>query len=76
VSHTSEVAINQVAAQSLLAPARCCLKNIGQVGAANEAACVISERDPASTIEESLVEKAFAYLREMSQILRDKYDVK
>jgi hypothetical protein len=76
VSHTSGVAVNQVAAQSLLAPARCCLKNIGQVGAANESACVITEREPASTIEELLVEKAFAYLREMSQILRDKYDVK
>jgi len=76
VSQTSGVAINQVAAQSLLAPARCCLKNIGQVGAANESACVITERCPVSTIEESLVEKAFAYLREMSQILRDKYDVK
>ena len=72
---TTELAPGQIAKQALLAPARCCLKNIGQVGAAGEAACFVADKNPASSIEESLVERAFAYLKEMSLILRDKYGI-
>src|SRR4030042_5863013 len=63
----------QIAQQSLLSPARCCLKNIGLVGAADEASCQIDERGQTSTIEEGLVEKAFVVLKKLSQILRAKY---
>jgi len=75
ISQTTGLAPGQIAKQALLAPARCCLKNIGQVGATGEAACFVAERNPASSIEESLVERAFAYLLEMSSLLRDRYGV-
>ncbi len=73
VSRNTGLAPRQIAEQALLAPARCCLKNIGQVGAAGEIACHIAEKGQVSSIEERLVEKAFAYLQELSQILRHKY---
>ena len=57
----------------MLAPARCCLKNIGQVGAAGEVACQINGKGNSSSIEERLVEQAFSYLQELSQIMRVKY---
>jgi hypothetical protein len=73
ISRSSGMPATRVAARSLLAPARCCLKNIGQVGAAGEEACSIAGGPQAQTVEERLVEQAFAYLRELSSILRDKY---
>lgn len=72
VSRNSGLPMKQVARQALLAPARCCLKNIGKVGAADDAraadtTCV------AGGIEERLVEQAFAHLKEMSRRLRARY---
>jgi hypothetical protein len=57
--------------QALVAPARCCLSDIGQSSATDKKAgeCQISSS------EEKIVEKAFAFLPELSQILRDKYGV-
>ena len=52
-----------------MVPARCCLKDTGQVSAGTE---VLKNRQ-VSNIEEGLVEKAFAFLSELSRILRDKY---
>ncbi|MCK4402512.1 MAG: hypothetical protein KAV98_01905 [Dehalococcoidia bacterium] len=52
-----------------MAPARCCLKDTGQVSAGAE---VLKNRQ-VSSIEERLVEKAFAFLPKLSQILRDKH---
>ena len=75
VSKNSGVPPRQIAEQSMLAPARCCLKNIGQVGAAGDVACGLPQTDPTSTIEETLVEKAFDVLRELSQILKTSFDL-
>ncbi len=63
----------QVAQQALIAPARCCLKNVGRVGASNDK--VIDETKGSSdlTVGERLVEKAFIYLRALSEILKDKF---
>jgi len=63
------LSLNQVAEQALVAPARCCLKDTGQVSAGTE---VLKNRQ-VSNIEERLIEKAFAFLPELSRILRDKY---
>ena len=52
-----------------MVPARCCLKDTGKVSAGTE---VLKNRQ-VSNIEEGLVEKAFAFLSELSRILRDKY---
>ena len=51
-----------------IAPARCCLKNIGQVGANDD----IKPKKAAQvdlSVEELLVEKAFKYLNEISEML-------
>jgi len=75
IAQNTDLPERQIAQQSLLSPARCCLKNIGQVGAADEASCQIDEKGRTSSIEEGLVEKALVVLQELSQILRDKYRV-
>jgi hypothetical protein len=75
VSRHTGLAQSQIARQSILAPARCCLKNIGQVGAADDVACPITDEGSSSSIEERLVEQAYDYLRELSQILRNKYSL-
>lgn len=72
VSQETGVAPVQIARQALIAPARCCLKNVGRVGAAGES----GERPgacPISSTEEELVEGAFAVLQELSQRLVDDY---
>jgi len=51
-----------IAEQALIAPARCCLKNIGQVGASDDTVACEPRGSPNLTVEERLVEKAFAYL--------------
>jgi len=74
VAANTDMAVKQVAKQALIAPARCCLKNIGQVGAANEPAAT---RADSCTLqpEELLVETAFTYLKVISQTMRDKLDL-
>jgi hypothetical protein len=69
ISGSTGLSLNQIAMQALVAPARCCLKDIGQISTADKKAgeCQIS------STEERIVEKAFAFLPELSQILRDKY---
>ncbi|MGA8848528.1 MAG: hypothetical protein WB564_01695 [Dehalococcoidia bacterium] len=71
ISESSGLSLNQIAMQALVAPARCCLRDIGQISAADKQAgeCQVS------SVEEGIVEKAFAFLPELSQILRDKYGV-
>jgi hypothetical protein len=71
VSESTGLSLNQIAMQALVAPARCCLSDIGQSSATDKKAgeCQISSS------EEKIVEKAFAFLPELSQILRDRYGV-
>ncbi len=74
VSREAMLPVEQVARQALLAPARCCLKNIGRVGAADDARdCDILS--VAGGIEEKLVDMAFSCLRELSQGLKAKYSL-
>ncbi len=69
IAQNTGLPLSQIAEQALVAPARCRLKDTGQVSAGTE---VLKNRQ-VSNIEERLVEKAFAFLPELSQILRDKY---
>jgi len=71
ISESASLTLNQIAKQALVAPARCCLSDLGQV---NTDGKTVSECQ-VSSIEEGLVEKAFAFLPELSRILRDKYGV-
>ncbi|MFO7773461.1 MAG: hypothetical protein R6V59_05945 [Dehalococcoidia bacterium] len=71
VSENTGLPLKQIAEQALVAPARCCLSDTGQVDTGDKTA----GQCPVSSAEEALVEKAFAFLPEISQILRDKYGV-
>lgn len=61
-----------IAEQALIAPARCCLKNIGKVGSREDATCKAGE-SVSTTVEERLVETAFRYLKAVSGTLRDRF---
>jgi hypothetical protein len=67
--------VRKIAEQALLAPARCCLKNVGQVGASDDRMESSALATMGSTAEERLVEKAFAYLRSLSEILRSRFAI-
>ena len=73
ISRNTGLPTRQIAEQALIAPARCCLKNAGRVGASNDSATPETGGTSRSTIEEQLVEKAFSYLGTLSAILRDKF---
>jgi hypothetical protein len=64
ISGNTSLSLRQIAEQALIAPARCCLKEIS-----TEA----GEECQASHVEERTVEKAFTFLPEISQILKQKY---
>lgn len=69
VARNTGLEAKEIARQALIAPARCCLKNIGRVGAAGESGTCPT--DTTSTSEELVVEKAFGYLGQLSALLRD-----
>jgi hypothetical protein len=71
VSQNTGLSLNQIAMQALVAPARCCLRDIGQISTTDEK----TSECQVSSVEEGIVEKAFTFLPELSQILRDKYGV-
>jgi hypothetical protein len=75
VALNTDLSAKLIAEQALIAPARCCLKNAGQVGASNDIAASKNKANPNLTVEERLVEGAFAYLKTLSEILRDKFDL-
>jgi hypothetical protein len=72
ISESTGLSLNQIAMQALVAPARCCLSDIGQISTTNKR---VNECQPTSSSEEMIVEKAFAFLPELSRILSDKYGV-
>lgn len=74
VSLNTGLPAKQIAEQALIAPARCCLKNIGRVGANDDTITDETRRNPDLTVEEQLVEQAFDYLRALSEILKDKFN--
>ncbi len=75
ISRHTGLSLKQIAEQALVAPARCCLKNIGRVGASDDAAAGETKGRPGSTVEERLVERAFAYLGTLSEVLKDKFNL-
>jgi len=72
IARNSGIVAEEIAHQALIAPARCCLKNIGGVGADGED-CAKTGSCAISTIEERLVEKAFSYLGQISGILKAEF---
>ncbi len=73
VSENSGLPLQQIARQALIAPARCCLKNIGRVGASEDVKSANANMCPDLSVEEQVVEKAFGYLKEISENLRSQF---
>jgi len=72
ISENTGLSLEMIAEQALIAPARCCLKNIGQVGTSDDVNLEKTTQVDIST-EEVLVEKAFNYLNLISEILRMRF---
>ena len=70
IAANADITIKQVAEQALIAPARCCLKNSGQVGASNEQVAKDIRGSCVLQPEERLVEMSFDYVKVVSQILK------
>jgi len=71
IARNSELSVKQIAEQALITPARCCLKNIGQVGASNEEPLSGNRGVRDLTLEERIVELAFNYLGNISKTIRN-----
>ncbi len=67
VTENTDLSLDRIAEQALIAPARCCLV---------ELAIEAAERSKTDNIEEKIVEKAFSFLLELSQILKKRYGLK
>jgi len=75
VSLNTGLSVNGIAEQALIAPARCCLKNVGRVGAIEDTTADETRGGSNFTVAERLVERAFAYLKTLSEILKNKFDL-
>lgn len=64
VSQNTGFPLEQIAEQALIAPARCCLREIETEGC---------EQCQGFSIEETVVERAFSFLPEISQILKERH---
>lgn len=73
IALNTDVTVERIAEQSLVAPARCCLKNAGCVGAGDDLATGNSKSGANLTVEERLVGKAFSYLASVSEIIRGRF---
>jgi hypothetical protein len=74
VATNTDMTTRQMAEQAMIAPARCCLMNIGQVGAVNETS---ANKVNSCTLqpEEQLVETAFSLLKKISRTLREEFNL-
>jgi hypothetical protein len=66
ISENTGLSSRQIAEQSLIAPARCCLRDI---------ATETTGKCEITNVEEKIVEKAFVFLQEISHILKGKYEL-
>ncbi len=73
IASNTNISIEEIAEKSLLAPARCCLKNTGNSGLGDSDNQRTNKGDIGKTVEENLVEKAFHYLKTISHSVRDMF---
>jgi hypothetical protein len=69
IFHKTGISPRQIAAQALVAPARCVLTDISQISAPDQKRA----NRQATSREEEIVEKAFLFLHQLSQILKEEY---
>jgi hypothetical protein len=67
ITVNTNFSLDQIAEQSLIAPARCCLVDV---------TIEADEKSTTSNIEEKIVEKAFSFLSELSQMLKKRYGLR
>ncbi len=75
VAANAGITTQQIAEQALIAPARCCLKNAGLVGACDGQAAACKQDGGSFHAEEQLVETAFEYVKTVSRSLRDEFNL-
>lgn len=73
VAENSDISSVQIACQALIAPARCCLKNIEVLSTEKEDCKDETGSCTISSVEEKIVETAFSYVNQVSEILRNKF---
>jgi len=75
IAQNSETSTRQIAQQALIAPAKCCIKYVDMVGTDNDTLEKEAGSYKISGMEERIVEKAFSYVRRLSGILRQEFDL-
>ncbi len=73
ISRETDVPLSQIAEQALVAPARCCLRDIGQDNMTEDTRNIKEPACQLTNVEEGNVVKAFAYLGQISNMLKDRY---
>ncbi len=73
VSRNAGLPIKQIAERALIAPAKCCIKSLEQSSASDDIIGCEIKGNHNLVIEEQLVETAFAHLKALSGILKDKF---
>lgn len=74
ISSNANITTEQIARQALIAPSKCCIKNALSVEM-GESACLITTDLEQEEMEVELVERAFSYLPQISQMLKEKYKI-
>ncbi len=72
IADSSDISMEQIARQALIAPSKCCIRNAVMTNIDDELPQLTDYCQPAE-IEESLVERAFSYLPEISGMLKERF---
>ena len=72
IESSTGIPVKAIGKQSLIAPARCCLSDIGQLLNVEGPKDNLESSCEFTSIEEEIVGKAFGFLREISRILVEK----
>ena len=73
IAKNSIISTRQIAQQALIAPAKCCIKNVDMIGTDGDVEKKEVGSHKISNIEERIVEKAFLYVRHISGILKEEF---
>ncbi|MFA4836542.1 MAG: hypothetical protein WC749_10790 [Dehalococcoidia bacterium] len=72
IAENSDISAEQIARQALIAPSKCCIKNALMVEM-GEGSRMVELDCPVPQMEDSLVERAFSYLPQISAILKERF---
>ncbi|MDY6856337.1 MAG: hypothetical protein SWO11_16885 [Thermodesulfobacteriota bacterium] len=75
IAESSDISMREIALQALISPAQCCIKYTDKNEAGNNTGHYEPGSFHAPGIEERIVEKAFSYVRQISKILQDGFNL-